>query len=594
MSKSINFQINNVEYKSDQPSTILEFCKNNDINIPTLCHHPDLPSNGNCRLCVVEIANQDKLQSACTTPLQDKISIYTDSNKVRHARKAILELLLASHDSNCTECSRNLNCELQILSQKYGINEIVWNKNYKENTLKDLSSPVFERDNKKCVICGRCVEACNILQGVHAIDKLGKGYSVKIGSAFNKPISETVCINCGQCVAHCPTAALTEKNHINEVLKALEDKSKTVVIQTAPAIRAALGELFGYPPGTRVSGKMVNALKTVGFDYVFDTQFAADLTIMEEGFELLSRLKSKLKDGKEAVLPMTTSCSPGWIKYAEHFYPKLLPHLSTCKSPQQMMGTILKTYWAQKVEIDPTDIVSVSIMPCTAKKFEASRPEMTDSGYRDVDYVLTTREAASLIKMYGIDLKKVSDAEFDHPLGESTGAGTIFGATGGVMEAALRTAYEVITGEEVPFGNLDITPVRGMDEIKEASIKIDKTLPQWNFLEGVELKVAVAYGTANAKKILDIVNQNKDKYHFIEIMTCPGGCLGGGGQPLPVTPEIREARAKAIYEEDHSLNIRKSHENPAVKKLYEDFLIEPNSHLAHKLLHTDYVARGRY
>lgn len=594
MDKSIKVKINGEEYKTDTPFTILEFCNHKGISIPTLCHHPDLPSNGNCRMCVVEIEGRDKLEAACTTPLVNGINILTNSSKVRSARKTILELLLSSHDTNCPECKRNLNCELQTLASTYNISDIPWSKKININNNKDLSSPVFERDNNKCIVCGRCIEACDYLQDVHAIDKLNKGSEVKIGSSFDNPISEIVCINCGQCVAHCPTAALVEKSHINPVLKSIEDSNKKVIIQTAPAIRAALGELFGYPPGTRVSGKMVTALKKVGFDYVFDTQFAADLTIIEEGYELLGRLKSALKDGEKVALPMTTSCSPGWIKYEEHFFPQLLPHLSTCKSPQQMMGAVLKTYWANKTGIDPKDIVSVSVMPCTAKKFEASRYEMKDSGYRDVDYVLTTRELASMIKMYDIDLQKLVNSEFDHPLGESTGAGTIFGATGGVMEAALRTAYEVVTGEEIPFGNLDVTPVRGMEEIKEASVKIEKTLPEWDFLKGVELKVAVSYGTKNAGHLMKLISEDLTRYHFIEIMTCPGGCLGGGGQPLPVTPEIRKARAKAIYEEDHSLNMRKSHENPAVQKLYNEFLKEPNSGLAHKLLHTTYISRGRY
>ncbi len=594
MDKKISFSINGKNFETLNSNSILSFCKEKKIEIPTLCNHPDLKTNGNCRICVVEIKGQEKLEASCTTPLAEGMEIFTNSNRVRKSRKNILELLLSSHDTNCTECTRNLNCELQELASKYGIKDIPWEKDFKQIESKDFSSPVFERNNEKCIICGRCIEACDQLQAVHAIDKLNKGHNIKVGSFYNKSISEIVCINCGQCVAHCPTAALVEKCHINEVFQALEDDKKTVIIQTAPAIRAALGELFDYPPGTRVSGKMVKALKNAGFDYVFDTQFAADLTIIEEGYELLGRLKAALKDGKDVTLPMTTSCSPGWIKYAEHFYPKQLKHLSTCKSPQQMMGAIIKTYWARKIGKNPEDIVSVSVMPCTAKKFEASRDEMSDSGYKDVDYVLTTRELASMLKECDIDLKNLENDEFDHPLGESTGAGTIFGATGGVMEAALRTAYEVVTGNEIPFGNLDVTPVRGMEEIKEAAIKIEKCLPEWNFLEGVELKVAVAYGTKNAGTIMDHIINDKTKYHFIEIMTCPGGCLGGGGQPLPVTPEIREARSKAIYEEDHSLNIRKSHENPAVQKLYDEFLQEPNSKIAHKLLHTSYITRGRY
>lgn len=594
MKKKVEFKINDKTYKGIEGETILDFCQLNNIDIPTLCHHPDLPSNGNCRMCVVEIEGNPKLEAACTTPISSKINIKTNSAKIRSARKTILELLLSSHDTNCTECVRNLNCELQNLAAEYNIDSNPWPKKDFSTRNIDLSSLVFERDNNKCIICGRCVSACENLQDVHAIDKLNKGYEIKIGSFFDKPISEVVCINCGQCVAHCPTAALTEKSHIKEVFNAINNDNKCVIIQTAPAIRAALGELFNYPPGTRVSGKMVSALKKMGFNFVFDTQFAADLTIVEEGYELLSRLSDSILNNKDVALPMTTSCSPGWIKYEEHFFPELLPHLSTCKSPQQMMGAILKTYWANKTGNNPDDIVSVSVMPCTAKKFEAARDEMNDSGFRDVDYVLTTRELASMIKECGINLKDLKDDEFDHPLGESTGAGTIFGASGGVMEAALRTAYEVVTGEEIPFKGLDITPVRGMEEVKEASIKIKNPLPQWNFLKDVELNVAVAYGTKNAGTIMKKILDNSTNYHFVEIMTCPGGCLGGGGQPLPVTPEIREARSKAIYEEDHSLDIRKSHENPAVKKLYKEFLIEPNGQKSHELLHTKYIPRGRY
>ncbi|MFH2114720.1 MAG: [FeFe] hydrogenase, group A, partial [Spirochaetota bacterium] len=421
-----------------------------------------------------------------------------------------------------------------------------------------------------------------------------KGDSTIVGSAFNKPIGEVVCINCGQCVAHCPTGALYEKYCIEDIWKAIDDPNKVVVVQTAPAIRAALGEEFGYPAGTRVTGKMASALRTMGFDYVFDTQFAADLTIMEEGYELLGRLRSALTGGEAPALPMTTSCSPGWIKFQEHFFPELLPNVSTCKSPQQMFGAVVKSFWAGKMGINPEDIVCVSVMPCTAKKFESIRPEMARNGIPDVDFVLTTRELAVMIKQAGIDLHDMKNSTFDNPLGESTGAATIFAATGGVMEAALRTAYEVVTGREVPFKDLDISPVRGMDGVREASIKINGAQKEWSFLEGVELKVLVAHGTANAKKVMTAVREGTLAAHFIEIMTCPGGCLGGGGQPLPGTPEIRLARAKAIYEEDTDNPLRKSHENPSVKKLYTDFLGAPNSHLAHELLHTHYTARGQY
>ncbi len=592
--EKIKVFVNGKEYFATPEMTILDLCKREDIFVPTLCYHPDLSTKGICRVCVVEVEGFKTLQPACATPLTEGMKIVTSSEKIRRARKTVVELLLANHYTDCTTCHKNLKCELQDLANLYGLTDLRW-KEKRERTIKqDFSSPVLVRDNNKCVLCQRCIRACAELQGVSAIANLFKGDKTIVGSAFNLPLADVVCINCGQCVAHCPTGALYEKYFIEDVWKAIDAPDKIVVIQTAPAIRAALGEEFGYPPGTRVTKKMVTALRLMGFDYVFDTQFAADLTIMEEGYELLHRLKKILVNKENVALPMMTSCSPGWIKFQEHFFPDLLPNLSTCKSPQQMFGAVLKTYWAEKMKIDPKNIVSVSVMPCTAKKFEAIRPEMTDSGYQDVDYVLTTRELAAMIKQAGIDLKDLEDSEFDDPLGVSTGAATIFAATGGVMEAALRTAYEVVTGREVPFPDLNITPVRGFENIREASIKIEKTKPEWNFLEGVTLKVLVSHGTANAKTVMEGVKNKKFDHHFIEIMTCPGGCLGGGGQPLPITPEKREARAKAIYEEDLSLPYRKSHINPSIVKLYQEFLGEPNSEKAHELLHTHYTPRGRY
>lgn len=590
----IKVTLNGKEYIATTNMTILDLCKREDIFVPTLCYHPDLSTKGICRICVVEVEGYKTLQAACSTPLVDGMKILTSSEKIRRARKTIVELLLANHYTDCTTCHKNLKCELQDLANLYGLTDLRWQEKRVRTVKQDASSPVFVRDNNKCVLCQRCIRACSELQGVYAIANLYKGDSTIVGSAFNNPISEVVCINCGQCVAHCPTGALFEKYFIEDVWKAIDDPERIVVIQTAPAIRAALGEEFGYPAGTRVTKKMVTALKLIGFDYVFDTQFAADLTIVEEGYELLNRLKRKLVNKENVALPMMTSCSPGWIKFQEHFFPDLLDNLSTCKSPQQMFGAILKTYWANKMNIDPKKIVSVSVMPCTAKKFEAIRPEMSSSGYQDVDYVLTTRELAAMIKQAGIDLKDLEDSEFDDPLGRSTGAATIFAATGGVMEAALRTVYEVVTGTDVPFPDLNITPVRGFENIRQASIKIEKTKPEWKFLEGVTLKVLVAHGTANAKKVMEMVKNRELDCHFIEVMTCPGGCLGGGGQPLPNTPEIRTLRAKAIYEEDMSLEYRKSHINPSIVMLYKEFLGEPNSHKAHELLHTFYLPRGRY
>jgi NADH-quinone oxidoreductase subunit G/[NiFe] hydrogenase diaphorase moiety small subunit/NADP-reducing hydrogenase subunit HndD len=418
---------------------------------------------------------------------------------------------------------------------------------------------------------------------------------MKISTFFEHPMFEVVCTNCGQCVIRCPTGALVERNYIDEVWDAIYDQKKHVVVQTAPAVRVALGEDLEMPAGSLVTGKMVSALRRLGFDSVLDTDFTADLTIIEEGHELLSRLKRALVDKDPTVkLPMTTSCSPGWIKFIEHTYPEYLENVSTCKSPQQMFGALAKTYYAQKRGIDPANIISVSIMPCTAKKFEADRPEMRSSGFKDVDFVLTTRELAAMIKQAGLDFEHLEESKYDSIMGESTGAGVIFGATGGVMEAALRTAYEVVTGRDVPFDGLNITPVRGMDGVKEAAIKIDKVKPEWSFLEGAELKTVVAHGLTNAKKVMDAVRDGKANYHFIEIMACPGGCLGGGGQPIPTNAEIRAKRAEAIYAEDAGKPIRKSHENPEVIKVYEDFLKEPLGHKSHELLHTHYKERERY
>nr|MDA8410585.1 NADH-dependent [FeFe] hydrogenase, group A6 [Treponema sp.] len=581
--KELHVTLNGVAKTADEGTTILDLCRREGIHVPTLCHHPDLHTKGICRICVVEVKGMRTLQASCSTPLADGMDINTSGDKIRRTRKTIVELLLANHYTDCTVCSKNLVCELQGLANEYGLTELRWKERRERTVVRDLSSPVYIRDNNKCVLCQRCIRACADLQGVGALANLWKGDRTIIGSAFNRPISEIVCINCGQCVAHCPTGALHEKPTGDHVWKAIDDPSKIVAVQTAPAIRAALGEEFGYPPGTRVTGKMVTALKMMGFDYVFDTQYTADLTIIEEANELLSRLKAALVDKKTVALPMATSCSPGWIKFQEHFFPELLPNLSTCKSPQQMFGALLKTYWAQKMGFKPENVVSVSVMPCLAKKYEAGRPEMGREGYHDVDHAVTTREIASMIKQAGIDLRNLPETPFDNPLGESTGAATIFAATGGVMEAALRTAYEVVTGREVPFAHLDIMPVRGMEGVRQAAVKIEKVKPEFSWLEGVTLKVLVAHGTANAKTVMTAVKEGKLEAHFIEIMTCPGGCVGGGGQPLPVTPEKRAARAQAIYEEDGDFKVRKSHDNVAVQKLYTEFLGAPNGHKAHEL-----------
>lgn len=596
MANMINLTINNIPVSVEEGSTILEAARKLSIRIPTLCNHDDLCVAGNCRVCVVEQIGNRTLQAACATPVRENMQILTNSMMVMQARKTIIELLLSEHNADCTKCYKNGNCELQDLSNEYRTgNQIYIDLVPSKHYTIDQSSPSLIKDDSKCIRCQRCVRTCSELQAVSALSAAYKGAGMKISSFYDRPMHEVVCTNCGQCINRCPTGALTERNYIDEVWNAIYDPTKHVVVQTAPAVRVALGEELGYDPGARVTGKLVTALRRLGFDSVLDTDFTADLTIMEEGTELLTRLKKVLVDkDTSTALPMFTSCSPGWIKFIEHTFPELLPHLSTCKSPQQMFGALAKTYYAQKKGINPKDIVSVSIMPCTAKKFEATRPEMRDSGFQDVDYVLTTRELAIMIKQAGIEFMKLDDEDYDRFMGESSGAGVIFGATGGVMEAALRTAYEIITGREVPFGNLNITPVRGMEGIKEAEVKIENVKPEWSFLEGVTLKVAIAHGLANAKRLMTAIRDGKVQYHFVEIMACPGGCLGGGGQPIPTNLEIRKKRAEAIYAEDENLPIRKSHENPEILQIYQEFLGEPLSHTSHELLHTHYVPRKRH
>ena len=596
MANKIKVTINGIAVEIEPGTTILDAARQIGVIIPTLCYHKDLCVAGNCRVCVVEISGQKRLAASCATPCEEEMEIFTNSLNVLHARKHMIELLLSEHNADCTTCYKNESCELQKLASDYKILKqdfirLVPFQNYSI----DKYSPSIIKDDSKCVRCQRCIRTCEELQGVSALTVAHKGDKMKITTFFEKPINDVVCSTCGQCINHCPTGALVEKNYIEKVWNAISDKTKHVVVQTAPAVRIGLGEDLGLKPGTRVTGKMVAALKRLGFDAVMDTDFTADLTIMEEGTELLMRLKSALVDQeKDVKLPMITSCSPGWIKYIEHLFPQYLDHLSTCKSPQQMFGVLAKTYYAKARNLDPETVVSVSIMPCTAKKFEAARPEMLDSGYRDVDYVLTTRELAIMIKQAGIDFMKMEDAHFDRLMGESTGAAVIFGATGGVMEAALRTVYELVTGREVPFENLNIIPVRGMDGVREASIKIENPVEEWAFLDGVELKCAVAHGLVNAKKVMDAIRSGQSDYHFVEIMACPGGCLGGGGQPIPTSPEIRRKRAEAIYAEDAGMPLRKSHQNPEIIKIYKDFLGSPMSEKSHHLLHTHYTERERF
>ena len=593
MGKKVKITINGQPVEIDKGTSILDAAKQIGVIIPTLCYHKDLCVAGNCRVCIVEIAGQKRLAPACATPCEEGMDVLTNTHKVRNSRKHIIELLLSEHNADCTSCYKNGNCELQLLASEYKImnQDFIHLVPFHNYTIDDYS-PSIIKDDSKCIRCQRCVRTCAELQSVNALTMAHKGEYAQVTTFFEKSMNDVICTNCGQCVNHCPTGALVEKNYIEEVWAAISDKSKYVVIQTAPAVRVGLGEELGFGPGARVTGKMVAALKRLGFDAVMDTDFTADLTIMEEGSELLSRLKKALKENDRTVkFPMATSCSPGWIKFIEHLYPEFLDHLSTCKSPQQMFGALVKTYYAKARKLDPERIVSVSVMPCTAKKFEAARPEMHSSGYRDVDYVLTTRELAIMIKQAGIDFTRLEEAHFDRLMGESTGAAVIFGSTGGVMEAALRTAYELVTGREVPFDNLNITPVRGAEGIREARIKIEKPKKEWAFLDGVELKCAVAHGLVNAKYIMDKVKAGKADYHFIEFMACPGGCLGGGGQPIPTNPEIRQRRAVAIYAEDEGMPLRKSHENPEIIKIYNDFLGHPLSEVSHHLLHTKYTSR---
>ena len=573
----VNIKINNMPLSVPKGISILEAARMAGIEIPTLCYLKKINEIGACRICMVEVKGARSLVTACVYPVNEGMEIFTNTERVRKSRKMTLELILSTHDRKCLSCVRSGTCELQQLCKEFGVDD--------EGRF-DGANPVHEyddsaihmiRDNGKCILCRRCVAACQA-QHISVIGANARGFDTHIGSAFERPLDSVACVSCGQCIVNCPTGAIYEKDDTAKVLEAINNPEKFVVVHTAPSIRVTLGECFGMHIGTNVQGKMVAALRRLGFDKVFDTDFGADLTIVEEANEFLGRVQNG------GVLPMITSCSPGWIKYCEHYYPDMLDHLSTCKSPQQMSGAIIKTWYAEKMGIDPKDIVVVGIMPCTAKKFETKRDDQAASGYPDVDYSLTTRELGRMIESAGIYFKHLPDEEFDNPLGDSTGAAVIFGATGGVMEAALRTAVEKLSGEELK--SLDFTEVRGTDGIKEASYTVN----------GMEVKVCVVSGLANANTIMEKVKNGTADYHFIEIMGCPGGCVTGGGQPIvnartryQIDP--REARAKATYECDRAMPIRKSHQNPSIHKLYGEFLEKPGSHKAHTLLHTTYVER---
>ncbi|MFP4106098.1 MAG: NADH-dependent [FeFe] hydrogenase, group A6 [Phycisphaerae bacterium] len=591
-------------------TSILKAASEMGVRIPTLCYHDDLCIAGVCRVCVVEVEGQRTLQAACAYPITQPINVKTHSPKVRKARRHIIDLLLSEHYGECYACQRNNNCELQALAKEYGVDYFRFGHPDKPKYQADESSYSVVRDMNKCVLCRRCVRTCIDLQEVGVLEITGRSNDSEVTTFEDKPLVDVICINCGQCINRCPTGALTARDNTDEVWAAIDDPEKHVVIQTAPAPRAGIGECFGLEPGTPLTFEMNTALRSCGFDRVFDTNFTADLTIIEEGTELIKRLHAALVEGDESVaLPQFTSCSPGWVKYIEHFYPDMLDKMSSCKSPQQMFGAVIKTYYAEKMGIDPDNIVTVSLMPCSAKKYECDRPEMRDSGHKDVDYALTTRELAKMISESGIFLPDMPKSDFDDPFGTATGSGVIFGATGGVMEAALRTVIELVCGIKVEdlFDHADIIPVRGFEGIRYAEIEIPKVGPvpeilsglldSWDWLEGATVKVAVAHGTANAKKVLEDIRAGGkfSECHFIEFMGCPGGCLGGGGQPIPTDPAIRQKRANAIYAEDDAYTVRKSHENPAVQELYQNFLTDgPCGHKSHKLLHTHYTARGKY
>ncbi len=580
--ENVTIKINGLECSVPKGSTVLEAARMAGIEIPTLCYLKDINEIGACRICVVEVKGARSLVASCVYPVNEGMEVVTNSPKVIESRKTTLQLILSNHDKKCLSCVRSGNCELQALCKEYGVEDESRFEGEMNHYEIDDSATHMTRNNAKCILCRRCVAACRDVQSVSVIGANERGFATNIGSPFDCGLGETSCVSCGQCITVCPTGALSERDDTEKVFDALQDPDKHVIVQTAPAVRVGLGEEFGLPIGTIVTGKMVSALKMLGFDKVFDTNFSADLTIMEEATEFLDRYTKKEK------LPLITSCSPGWIKFCEYYYPDMIEHLSSCKSPQGMFGSVAKTYYAEKMGIDPKDIFVVSIMPCTAKKFEAERKDNPAvKGLYDIDVSLTTRELARMIKKAGIRFNHLPDGEFDSPFGLGSGAGTIFGATGGVMEAALRTAAEVVTKQ--PLEKLEFEDVRGVQGIKEATYN----------LAGNEVRVAVASGLANARHLLDMVKAGEKTYDFIEIMACPGGCVNGGGQPIQPSSvrnevDIRALRAAGLYQDDKNLPVRKSHENPDIKRIYDEYLEKPGSHRAHEILHTTYVKRSKY
>lgn len=590
----IHININGKPAAVPEDTTILEAARALHIRIPSLCHRKGLQGCGVCRVCVVEVEGARNLQASCITKAREGMRVQTNTPRVRAARRTLYELMLSNHPKDCLNCTRSGGCELRELGDLLGVGDSPFADSGENPAHEKDISPSITRDPAKCILCRRCVTVCGEVQKVGAISLQNRGFDTVVSPAMGLPLNSTACAMCGQCVAACPTGALSETDALAPVWAALGDSARRVVVQVAPAVRAALGEEFGLPAGTLVTGKLAAALRELGFDDVFDTNFAADLTIMEEGTELLGRLTAAVTGG-EATLPMITSCSPGWIKHIEHAFPAQLGNLSTCKSPHTMLGALVKSFYAERLGMDPRELYVVSVMPCTAKKYEIQRPEMGRGGIPDVDAVLTTRELARMIKQAGIDFEQLADADFDRPLGLSSGAADIFGVTGGVTEAALRTVYELITGRELPFDGLHVAPLVGFEQIKTAELTLEGTLPAFAAFEGVTVKIAVTSGLAGSDILLREIAEGQSPYHFIEVMGCPGGCVNGGGQPRAADVEsARELRARALYREDEGKPLRKSHDNPAISALYQEYLGELGGHLAHELLHTHYVPRGLY